>query len=144
MRKIGRPGVSSFRLEGRRIASLTIFLSMNAVHLLFLALSIATAAEAQDTPVPKALPADAPDAPSTLPEVTPPVEVVKPAIQVTPPPVEKLPTFTQDQVQDQIHRIETALKKQTMLVGMGSGVVGLLLGMMIGRKSAPRSTGRRF
>lgn len=116
---------------------------MNAVHLLFLALSIATAAEAQDTPVPKALAADAPDAPTTSP-APPPVEVVKPAIPVTPPPVEKPPTFTQDQVQEQIHRMETALKKQTMLVGMGSGVVGLLLGMMIGRKSAPRSTGRHF
>ena len=143
MRKIGRPGVCSFRRECRRIASLTIFLSMNAVHLLFLALSIATAAEAQDTPVPKALPADAPDAPAT-PPAPPPVEVVKPAIQVAQTPVEKPLTFTQDQVQEQIHRMETALKKQTMLVGMGSGVVGLLLGMMIGRKSAPRSTGRRF
>lgn len=31
-----------------------------------------------------------------------------------------------------------------MFVGMGSGVLGLLLGMMIGRKTAPRPTGRRF
>jgi hypothetical protein len=50
------------------------------------------------------------------------------------------PTFTQDQVRE----IETALKKQMMLVSMGSGVVGLLIGMMIGRKSAPRPTGRRY
>jgi hypothetical protein len=68
------------------------------------------------------------------------VEVVKPAIPVNPEPSDKPATFTQDQVR----QIETALKKQMMLVGMGSGVAGLLLGMMIGRKSAPRPTGRRF
>jgi hypothetical protein len=49
-------------------------------------------------------------------------------------------TFTQEQVR----QTETALKKQMMLVGMGCGVAGLLVGMMIGRKTAPRPTGRRF
>jgi hypothetical protein len=125
---MGRPGVCSFRFERRRIASLTIFLSMNPAHLLLLALSLATAAGAQDTPA----------APPSQPSA--PVEVVKPALPARPEPSDKPATFTQDQVR----QIETALKKQMMLVGMGSGVVGLLVGMMIGRKSAPRSTGRRF
>ena len=74
----------------------------------------------------------------------PPAEVVKAAIPVKSAPVAKPPIFTEDQVQDKIRHIETALKKQMMLVGMGSGVAGLLLGMMIGRKTAPRSTGRRY
>jgi hypothetical protein len=133
-------GVCSFRLERRRIASSIFFTSMNPVHLLLLALSIATTAEAQQTPPAGAPQATPPDAP---PAITP-VETVKPAIPVTPLPVplpsDKPPTFTQDQVR----AIETALKKEMMLVGMGSGVAGLLLGMMIGRKTAPRSTGRRF
>ena len=114
-------------------------MSMNPVHLLLLALSIATAVEGQQTPPANAAPQATP--PDAQPAIAP-VETVKPAIPVTPLPLpsDKPPTFTQDQVR----QIETALKKQMMLVGMGSGVAGLLLGMMIGRKTAPRSTGRHF
>ena len=112
---------------------------MNAVPLLLLALSIATAAGAQDTPAPGASQPATPDASSAPPAVAP-VEVVKPAIPVTPVTSDKAVTFSLDQVR----QIETALKKQMMLVGMGCGVAGLLVGMMIGRKSAPRFTGRRF
>jgi hypothetical protein len=101
---------------------------MKPVPLLLLVLSLATVAEAQDTP---------PAAPSPSAE---PGEVVKPAIPVVPMPSEKPQTVTQDQ----IRQIETALKKQMMLVGLGCGVAGLLVGMMIGRKTAPRTMGRRF
>jgi hypothetical protein len=139
VRKIEGSGVCSFRLDLRQIASPTILLSMNAVPLLLLALSIATAAGAQDTPAPGVSAPAAPDA-SSAPPAAVAVEVVKPAIPVSPATSESPVTFTQEQVR----QIETALKKQMMLVGMGCGVAGLLVGMMIGRKSAPRSTGRRF
>ncbi len=39
---------------------------------------------------------------------------------------------------------EKALKKQMMMVGMGSGVLGILIGMMIGRKTAPSPMVRRY
>jgi hypothetical protein len=133
VRKIDRSGVCAFRLDLRRIASPTILLSMKSVPLLLLVFSIATAAGAQDTPAPGASPLDAP---STAPTV----EVVKPAIPVSPVTSDSPVTFTQEQVR----QTETALKKQMMLVGMGCGVAGLLVGMMIGRKTAPRPTGRRF
>jgi hypothetical protein len=69
-----------------------------------------------------------------------PAETVQPALPASSLPDNSSPSFSQDE----IRQIETALKKQMMLVGMGSGVVGLLLGMMIGRKTASRPTGRRY
>lgn len=88
--------------------------------------------------------AKAQNAPATTPPAAPPVatpvETVQPAIPAVPLPDKAPPSFSQDDIK----KIETALKKQMMLVGMGSGVAGLLLGMMIGRKSAPRPTGRRY
>jgi hypothetical protein len=111
-------------------------MSMKLLLSLFLAFVAATAAEAQDTPVGTPQPAASPSSPPP-PAADEPAETVKPAVPVAPV---QPPTFTQDQVRE----IETALKKQMMLVSMGSGVVGLLIGMMIGRKSAPRPTGRRY
>lgn len=106
---------------------------------LLLALCAATVAWGQDVPtarevVPEVAPAKA------EPELSlEPVEMVKAAIPV-PPPTEPPPTFTQDHVRE----MERAMKRKLMLVGMGCGVAGLLLGMLIGRKSAPRATGRRY
>jgi hypothetical protein len=116
---------------------------MKSLQLLLLALTLATAAEAQDAPAPGTPP------PPAVPVPSPPVfpkavpvepETVKPALPAASLPSDQPPSFTQAQVLE----IETALKKQMMLVGMGSGVAGLLLGMMIGRKTAPRATSRRF
>jgi hypothetical protein len=113
---------------------------MKFLTLLLLAFMLAIAAEAQETPPAVAVPPSPP--PSTgFPKAEPvEPETVKPALPATSLPSDQPPTFTQAQVRE----IETVLKKQMMLVGMGSGVVGLLLGMMIGRKTAPRPTNRRF
>jgi hypothetical protein len=123
---------------------------MKLPHALLLALIFTASAEAQEVPP---APPSAPSAPQPAPATPspPPAEVVQPAIPVNPPasaqepvltdlPSDKPVSFTPEQVK----QIETGLKKQMMLVGMGSGVLGLLLGMMIGRKTAPRPTGRRF
>jgi hypothetical protein len=124
---------------------------MNLSHAVLLVLVLAAPSLAQEPPAPPV-----PPFPSPPPKAEPvdpgaptdPVETIQPAIPVTPPsaspaaplPSDKPVSFTPDQVR----QIETTLKKQMMLVGMGSGVLGLLLGMMIGRKTAPRATGRRF
>lgn len=55
-------------------------------------------------------------------------------------PAVAAPTFTEAEVLKR----ETALKKQTMMIGMGAGVLGILIGMMIGRKTAPRVVTRRY
>ena len=116
---------------------------MKSLPLLLLALTFATTAEAQDAPPPATPPP--PAVPVESPQVFPKAEPVEPetvkqALPATSLPSDQPPSFTQAQVRE----IETALKKQMMLVGMGSGVAGLLLGMMIGRKTAPRPTSRRF
>lgn len=97
---------------------------MKPLHALLFVLLSSIALQAQDP---------APAAPA-------PAETVQPAVPAASLPANAPPSFSQDQVR----QIETALKKQMMLVGMGSGVLGLLIGMMIGRKTAPRTTVRRF
>jgi hypothetical protein len=98
---------------------------------LLLGLFIATSVLSQETVAP-AQPA-APSAPA-------PPETVQPAIPATELPEEGEASFNQTDIRE----IESAFKKQLMLVGMGSGVAGLLIGMMIGRKTAPQPIGRRF
>ncbi|MFZ4764122.1 MAG: hypothetical protein ACOYMN_04140 [Roseimicrobium sp.] len=125
--------------------------------LFLLALTLATAC-GQDT-APPATPAAVPAAPvAPAPPVAPvvppvaPVETVKPA-ETTAPATEAavLPTPTAAPVpteatftQEDIRKIELALKRQMMLVGMGSAVLGLLLGLMIGRATAPAPKFRRY
>ena len=99
---------------------------------LLLSVILFASAQAQDTAAP-ATPPSPPAAPT-------PVEAVQPAMPTTELPDEGPPAFTQDSIRE----IEEAFKKQLMLVGMGSGVIGLLIGMMIGRKTAPHPTIRRF
>jgi hypothetical protein len=104
--------------------------SMKLLAALTLALVAVVSVHAQDTP------------PAPAQSIAPaaPAEVVQPAIPANALPSSGPASFTQDQVR----QIETGLKKQMMLVGMGCGVVGILIGMMIGRKTASRSTVRRF
>ena len=119
--------------------------SMKLPHALLVALVPVLVATAQEVPPPAGSPAPEaavtpaqPPAPAPVPVVAPepaPPVTVKPAIPV--PPVK---TFTEGEVLKR----EMALKKQMMMVGMGAGVLGILIGMMIGRKTAPRVVSRRY
>lgn len=100
---------------------------------------------AQD--VPKALPVEPGQGPVSTP--TPPTpeepqEEVMPAIPVLPrkEQTESVPKFTEEQVQDRVREAEQALKRKMMLLGTSCAVVGILIGMMIGRKTAPRPVRR--
>lgn len=103
---------------------------MKLLPVLIFALITVASIRAQDTP----------PAPAQNTATAVPAEIVQPAIPANALPSSAPASFTQDQVR----QIETGLKKQMMLVGMGSGVLGILIGMMIGRKTAPRPTTRRF
>ena len=55
---------------------------------------------------------------------------------------ESPPEFTEEQLRDRVRDAEGVLKRKMMLVGTGCAVLGILIGMMIGRKTAPRTVRR--
>lgn len=109
---------------------------MNTPAFLTLVLMLAAAqAQADLPPPPRPLAASADPVPAA-----PQAETVKPALPPATTSGGSAQTFT---AQD-IKKIENELKKTMMFVGMGSAVVGLLLGLMIGRATAPGPKIRRF